>query len=117
MCGVLKDQQLKEFNNNVFVRKNSDEKNPLIWWGPLSREKCNSSFNNLESFKKQNLGFENNSIDLTNYNGPLFKNSILGNYQLLKSFPNANNSRDLPSHIKKLINNKNKFIGAFEPID
>lgn len=117
LCGKLSDSQLKEFDNNVYVRKNSDEKNPIIWWGPSQNEKCFSSYSNLESFKKQNPNFEKSGIDLTNYNGPLFKNSILGNYQLIEKFPYAKNASELPKEISKYFNHKNNFVGAFEPIE
>jgi len=113
LCGKVNDSQLKQLNNNVYVRGMGTSDNPLVWWSPVQNEKCRLSFNSLEGLQKLHPEFEGNSKYFSNYSGPLFRSSELGNYQLLPAFAGANSGTSLPAEISKLLGQSKKYIGAY----
>ena len=92
--------QLKQLDYNVFVRDTDYNAASLIQW---------SIFKNNE--------YSVHSKYFPDYHGPLFKGIEVGNYQLLKSFPGSGNAAALPSEISKLLGQKEKYIGAYPPIE
>ena len=50
------------------------------------------------------------------YNGPLFKSHILGNYELLQAFPESDKGTKLPAEVSKLLGQTEQYIGAYPPI-
>lgn len=62
------------------------------------------------------MKFATHSRYFKDYYGPLFKNSILGNYQLLHNFPGSNAAAQLPNEISKLLGRSTPYVGAYPPI-
>jgi hypothetical protein len=117
LCGIVTNPQLNQLDYNMYVQ-NSDTKNtPLIYWSTFKKNDCKTlSLKSLEDLKELNPGFSNKSSYFPNYNGPLFKGSHLGNYQLLQSFPGAYTAAELPSDVSKLLGKSEQYIGAYPPI-
>lgn len=114
--GEIKEQQLIQLDYNVYVSGSKPEANEIIWWSPIKNEKHQFLFNSLEGLQKLESEYSSHSNCYSNYKGPLFKSSILGNYQLLDAFPGAYTATDLPSKIEKLLDQTKTFSGAYSPI-
>ncbi|MGD2094293.1 MAG: right-handed parallel beta-helix repeat-containing protein [Phycisphaerales bacterium] len=111
----LKKPQLTQLACNVYVRRENANPQPLITWSPAPDENQRLELNSPQDLHKVFPQFSNNSKVFANYYGPLFKSSILGNYQLLKAFPASANSAPLPDEILKMLGWKQdaRFPGAF----
>lgn len=103
LCDSINNPQLKQLDHNIYVRKDEEKESTLIWWSPVKNEKCRLSFSSLEGLQKLHPVFETHSEYLPDYNGYLFKNSNLGNYQLLKEFNKKNSGTEIPASVRKLI--------------
>jgi parallel beta-helix repeat protein len=112
VCEQLTQSQLKKLDYNVYVRS-SDTTNPLIWWSPVKNDKCSASYNSLNEFQKNYKDFSVHGSFFHNYKGPLFKSWDLGNYELIESFPGAEESGPIPPEVVKLIGKTDSHIGAF----
>ncbi|MBN2347470.1 MAG: right-handed parallel beta-helix repeat-containing protein [Bacteroidales bacterium] len=116
LCNQVKDSQLKQIDNNVYVRSNTANSMPLIYWSPASNANCQTSFDSPAGLKEIDTAFETASIYLKDYNGPLFKSNLLGNYSLVSGFPGIKAARILPADISKVLKLSKKqipYIGAF----
>lgn len=116
LCERVNNPQLQQLDYNMYVLKLHAAGKPLILWSPANNENCQLSFESLEGLKQVHPQFSANSKYLTNYNGPLFKSSKLGNYQLLKTFLGAEAAMRLPAEIRKLTGQSQRFVGAYPPI-
>jgi len=117
LCEKVNNPQLNQLDYNMYVRGLNTSTNPLIWWSPVQNNDCKISFNSLEGLQKLHPEFSTNSRYFPDYNGPLFKSSELGNYQLLQNFPGSNSATQLPAEINKLIGSKSRpYIGAYMPL-
>lgn len=117
LCEMVTKPQLKQLDYNVYVGSSEAGTAPLIQWSTFVNKCETLSLGSLEELQKLNSEFSSHSKYLANYNGPLFKGSQLGNYQLLQSFPGANLATKLPDEIGKLLGQTKQFIGAYPPID
>lgn len=116
ICESIKDPQLKELDNNVYVRGIENTTYPMILWGPAETENCQYQFSNLVELRKVHPNFAQNSSNYFNYAGPLFKGKALGNYQLVADFPELKSGKPVPTEISKLIRpiwKKDNHIGAY----
>jgi parallel beta-helix repeat protein len=119
LCEKVNNSQLKQLDYNAYVRGSRKTDLPIILWSPMKNNSCRLTFNSLEGLRKLQPDFSNHSQYFPNYNGPLFKSSELGNYQLLAAFPGSQSGIQLPAEVSKLIdqsNRNNKQVGAYSPV-
>ena len=110
--------QLKQLDYNVFVRDTDYNAASLIQWSTFKNNDCRKLLlNSPNELQKVNPEYSVHSKYFPDYHGPLFKGIEVGNYQLLKSFPGSGNAAALPSEISKLLGQKEKYIGAYPPIE
>ncbi len=112
LCARLQDPQLKFMSNNVFVRRMEEAKAPLIVWGPDSSDSCYTSYGSLEAFAAQHSQYAKQSLFLGGYDGPLFKCEELRDYRPLRVAPGMNMARELPPHIRALLDLSRPQVGA-----
>ncbi len=118
LCERLDKPQVKQLDYNVYVRGGDSASEPLIQWSPAEGNDCQVNFESLEGLQKLHPEFSAHSRYFANYNGPLFKSSELGNYQLLQAFPGAGTAIVLPAEITELLGRAKKqalFTGAYPP--
>jgi len=115
ICGRLDTQQLREIDNNVYVRISDDNMTPLLFWSPLENKECRGYLNTLVDLRKLHPEFEANSLEFNNYKGPLFKSLELANLQLIATFPGYKAEGQLPNEINKIIGQSKNYIGAYPP--
>jgi len=115
LCERLPQSQLRQLDYNVYVRAGDAGDIPLIIWSPANNEQCQLLFNSVDEFRKVHPKLAAHSRYFPNYTGPLFKSTDLGNYQLLATFPAANEAAALPPEVSKLHSQMNKYIGAYPP--
>lgn len=116
LCDKVNNSQLKQLDNNFFVRASKQRDMPVILWSPEKNEKCRLTFSSLEEFRKQHPEYSANSRFFSDYAGPLFKSIELGNFQLRPDFAAAHSGAPLPGEINKLLHqqkNVKPYIGAF----
>jgi parallel beta-helix repeat protein len=119
LCKELNKSQLRQIDNNVYIRNQSETSIPLLLWSPAKNNDCQQSIDSPEELHKMHPGFSGNSKYFSNYSGPLFKSRILGNYQLLKEFPGTSAAAPLPDKIRKILGkseNDDPYIGAYPPL-
>jgi parallel beta-helix repeat protein len=116
LCEKINTPQLKQLDYNMYVRGTNTSDYPLILWSPAINKDCRLSLKSLEELRKLYPEFSAHSRYFADYNGPLFKSSDLGNYQLLETSPGFNLGTQLPSEIFKLTGQSKKYIGAY-PLD
>jgi parallel beta-helix repeat protein len=118
LCKLLNKPQVKQLDNNVFVRR-GDAYGDQILWSPAPNTRCQEPFASPEDMHKAYPEFSANSRNFVNYAGPLFKNPKQGDYHLLKTFEGSGAATKLPSEIGKLLGlsqTNAPFIGAYQPI-
>lgn len=118
LCKQLPTRLLKELDHNVYVRSAEKTPAPLILWSPAPGEQCQAAFETLNDLRKLFPQFSANSLSYDGYNGPLFKSTALGNYQLLPTAPGATSGMQLPAEIKNLLGLSVKnghYVGAYPP--
>lgn len=115
LCDSINKPQLKQLDYNMYVSGSKISDNPLIWWSPVKNDNCRISFNSLEGLQKLHTEFSANSRYFPGYNGHLFQSRELGNYQLLKAFPEAEAGTQLPAEVSELLDNTQHYIGAYPP--
>ncbi|MGD0590006.1 MAG: right-handed parallel beta-helix repeat-containing protein [Bacteroidota bacterium] len=116
LCKQLNKPMLKQFDYNMYVRGSSAAIGPLILWSPAKNNDCQFSCESLEGLQKLYPEFLAHSRYFADDNVPLFKSSVLGNYQLVQEFPGYKTASPLPAEISKLLGLRKKdarFIGAY----
>jgi hypothetical protein len=118
LCQQLPQSQLKQCDYNMFVRGRAKTNYPLILWSPASNDTCQVGFESIEEFRKSYPEFLANGRFYQNYDGPLFKCRELGDFRLLKSFPDSKMGIPLPADIGKFFAGmeKERFVGAYAPV-
>jgi len=115
LCERLPQSQLTQLDFNVYIRAGDAGDIPLIIWSPANNEQCQLLFNSVDEFRKVHPKFSIHCRYFPNYHSPLFKSTELGNYQLLATFPAANEAAALPPEVSKLLGQVKKYIGAYPP--
>jgi parallel beta-helix repeat protein len=119
LCKQLPSPLLKQLDHNAYVRSAEKMSTPLILWSPSPGEQCQAGFESLNDLRKLFPQFSANSVSFSGYNGPLFKSTTLGNYQLLPTAPGATSGMQLPADIRKLLGQSTKegqYVGAYGPM-
>ena len=116
MYDRLKQSQVKQFDNNVYVRLGNSDSNTLISWNPIEEGNHTTNLDSPAELNKLQPSFEANSKVFDNYDGPLFRSFVLENYELIKSFPGSGAASVLPAEIASLLGKTyqdSRFPGAF----
>jgi hypothetical protein len=100
----------------MYVRGSDSTANPLILWSPVNNDNCQLLLKSPEELQKLHPEFSAHSRYFPGYNGPLFKSSNVGNYQLLQAFPGSEAGTQLPSEVSNLLGQSKRFIGAYSPL-
>ena len=117
LCRIVTKPQLKQLDYNVYARDLGYNTPALIKWCTYNNN-CETMFlNSVNEVQKINPEYSVHSNYFPNYQGPLFKGIEIGNYQILKSFPGLNNVTTLPPKISQLLGQKEKYIGAYPPVE
>ena len=110
--------QMKQFDNNIYVRHSGMESNPLLLWTPSKNSDYQAAFEPLNEFQKMFPEYSSHSQCFTD-NIPLFISRELGNYRLMQTFPGTKAASFLPTEISKILGLHKKdirYIGAFPPL-
>lgn len=114
MCDKLNNSQLKEMDHNVFVKASTVESDDIMLWSPAQNTKCQVAIKKLDDLKALYPAFSKNSIYLENYNYPVFKSTLLGNYELIPEFTEGRKNTVLPEALSKIIKRSNMAgVGAY----
>ncbi|MGA9407751.1 MAG: right-handed parallel beta-helix repeat-containing protein [Bacteroidota bacterium] len=119
LCSDLNKPQFNQLDHNVYIRSIENTGYPMILWSPAQNEGCQVGFDSIESLHMMYPEFEANSQSYSGYDGPSFKSTELGNYQLLPDAPGAKSGAQLPAEIRKLLGeskNESRYVGAFPPM-
>jgi parallel beta-helix repeat protein len=119
LCERLNKPQVKQLDNNVYVKRAENVTSPLIYWSPAQNGKCQEALVSPEDLHKMLPDFSANDRYFPGYNGPLFKNAKEGNYRLLQAFPASASASPVPPEISKFLGLSETdvpFIGAYPPL-
>lgn len=115
LCKQLDKPELKQVDNNVYVRGALRDSEPLILWSPGVSGDCQMAFESPEALQKVFPEFGSQSQYFSG-DIPLFRSRELGNYQLVRTFPGAKSASLIPAEIVQLLGlpaKDNRYIGAF----
>ncbi len=118
LCRRLSGPMLKQCDGNVAVRASRGMSMPLVLWSPSPGDRCQSGFDSLEALGRLDPGFSIHSRTFAGYDGPLFRSTELGRYDVLPEFPGSKTGVPLPSEIDELLHREagtGPFPGAFAP--
>lgn len=118
VCQQLTKPLLSQLDHNVFVSSTERSSYQFLLWSPAPGENCQAGYESLESFRKAYPEFSADSRYYTGYDGPLFKSTQLGNYQMLAAFPGSRSGTEPPADIRKLLGLFKKdgwYVGAYPP--
>jgi hypothetical protein len=106
LCGKLQHAQAAEVDGNVYLRAAStapDAPEPLIVYAPSQGENCASRLASLDDFRKLELAFEKNGIEIDRSPRSVLKGPDLGHFELQRLLPNAPAMNFLPSEVRSLL--------------
>jgi len=119
LCGTLTDRMLAACDGNMFVREPAAPASPLILWSPAAAERCQTAFDSLEAMRLLLPDFSLRSRAFIGWDGPLFRNALLGRYELLGDFPGARGGIPLPARVSGLLRggaDADRYVGAYPPV-
>ena len=102
LCGKLTRPPVAQFDDNLYVRRGSNDTGPLLVWGPAAGETCTIELKSPDELTKLYPQFEAHSRYRAKFFGPVFTSSELANYELIPGFAGAN-AAPLPSDIQQLL--------------
>lgn len=114
LCEKLSETPLKQFDNNVLVKQNEAYKT-LAFWSPSKVHNCQTEIKTLAELQ-QLSGAAGKSQLLEGKHLPLFKSTVIKNYQLLNEFPVKATAAEIPANVKKLMGvpvDTKGFVGAY----
>jgi parallel beta-helix repeat protein len=114
LCDRLKEPQLAQIDNNVYVQNPAGRTLPLILWSPAANDNCSIALDSPADLNKLYPQFSAHSLLFTDCS--VFKSSELGNYQPLPSFPGLKAASPLPADISSLLGRPKKglpYVGAY----
>ena len=115
---LYSEPQLKQFDENMFVRHENKSTSPLILWTPAKDKDYQLAFKSLEELRNVYPEYCIHSLCLQD-DVPLFKSRELGNYQMISTFPGIREASTVPAEIGKLLGLSKadmKYIGAYPPV-
>ncbi len=132
ICDSVKNPMFAYTNHNVYVhgqaagrpQSNDDQTSApnLMSWAPVTMQTrgCTQEFKTLDDFQALKLGFEQSSLELSDYSGPLFQGKWLGNYAIDRSFATRTQIAPLPPYVEAVLSDAYQnvdFPGAFPPVN
>ncbi|HTX19006.1 MAG TPA: right-handed parallel beta-helix repeat-containing protein [Bacteroidota bacterium] len=120
LCDRLPNPQLRELDNEVFVRARTNPSYPVILWSPAHNDKCQIGIDSLGTLRNIFPGSLRNSTYLAGYGSAVFKSADLGNYQLLDGTPGSTSGAVIPAEIRKAMGQSGKasrHVGALAPAE
>ncbi|MGA9121120.1 MAG: right-handed parallel beta-helix repeat-containing protein [Bacteroidota bacterium] len=118
LCERLPRPELREIDNNVFVRGAETALYPLILWSPASNGRCQTGIDTAAGLQRMFPEIARGNRSFQDYNGPLFKSRRLGNFALLAAFPGATAGVKVPDAIRKVLMSGGPpvgYVGAYLP--
>jgi len=116
LCDRLAEPMVERMDHNLFVRAPGQAKAPLLLWSPASTPTCQATLQSLEELKANHAEFTGASLEYCDYEGPLFKSSELGHYQLLPGFGAARAGAQPPAAVRSAAGTREmRHIGAYPP--
>ncbi|MBI5474119.1 MAG: right-handed parallel beta-helix repeat-containing protein [Ignavibacteriae bacterium] len=115
LCKQLTQSQLKQLDNNTFVRASGKE-SPLILWSPSAGEKCLMAYNSTDALLRDHAGFATSNRSYLGYDGPLFKGAVLKDFRPLRSFVGSRSEKSSPNAIFRLVGESKMdaaYVGAY----
>jgi parallel beta-helix repeat protein len=103
LCGKLTRPQVRQFDDNVYVRGGDTASRPLLVWSPAEGENCTAESRTLEEFQKLHPEFEAHSQYFPGWHGSVLKSPELKNYELIRAFPKPTAEDTLPADIQQLL--------------
>ncbi|MGD0351243.1 MAG: right-handed parallel beta-helix repeat-containing protein [Verrucomicrobiota bacterium] len=103
LCGRLTRPQVKQLDDNVYVRGGDASAKTLILWSPVDSDNCLTEFKSLDGLRQLHPEFEAHSQYVDNYYGTVFKSPELGNFELARALPWAVSADSLPAEIRQLL--------------
>jgi len=103
LCGKLTRPQVRQFDDNVYVRGGDTASRPLLVWSPAEGESCTAQFGTLAEFQKLHPEFEAHSQYFTGGYGSVLQSPELKNYELVRAFPKPAAEDTLPADIRQLL--------------
>jgi parallel beta-helix repeat protein len=119
LCEQLPNPPFKQVDYNFYIHESEKAQTTLISWAPSSGKDCQQEFDSMENFRSMFPKFSANCSAYINYDGPLFRSTELGNYELLPSFKGSKLGMQLPAEIRKLLSQpkqSDKYVGAYPPV-
>jgi Periplasmic copper-binding protein (NosD) len=101
LCGKLTQPQVARLDDNVYVRSGDANPQTLIVWSPAEGSNCTAEFQTLDELRQSYPGFETHSRYFDHSYGAIFKNTELGDYELVRALPEIKDS--LPVNIQQLL--------------
>lgn len=118
LCGMVKTNQLKKLDYNVYVHRSEIDNDPLILCSTFNNDNCKTiSLKSLIELRKLYPEFSINSKFFDNYSGNIFISEYLKDFRLVKVFPGIKIASSLPLEIKKLLGISKIYPGAFPSDD
>ncbi|MGA3283057.1 MAG: right-handed parallel beta-helix repeat-containing protein [Verrucomicrobiota bacterium] len=103
LCGRLTRPQVKQLDDNVYVRGGDASAKTLILWSPADSDNCLTEFKSLDGLRQLHPEFEAHSRYWDNYYGSVFKSPELGNFELSQALPVRTAEDSLPAEIRQLL--------------
>ena len=104
---VLRDRlnqpQVKQFDDNVYVRGGDSASGPLLTWSPAQGDRYGKDFTTTEEFQKSQPEFEVRSQYYPGWYGSVVKSMDLKRYELIQPFPKPIGEDSLPADVRELL--------------
>ncbi|HVN47517.1 MAG TPA: right-handed parallel beta-helix repeat-containing protein [Bacteroidota bacterium] len=108
----LPKSQLKQIDDNVFVRDSSNAFGPLIYWSVVAGEPSEKAFASFVGIQNLYPALFQHCQYIPTDNNQIFLSRDLKNYQLLHSFPGSRVPSDIATSLG-LQDHKAEYIGAY----
>jgi len=102
LCGKLTRPQVKQCDENVYVRSREAETQTLLSWSPAA-EQCVADFKGLEAFQKAQPDFEKRSQYYPGWYGAVLRSVDLKNCELIRPIGEPLSEQSLPSEVQQLL--------------
>ncbi len=119
LCSRLPEPMLEKMGDNLFVRSGAGNKTPLLLWSPAATPSCQAALKSLEELQSSHPEFAAGSREFRDYDGPLFRSSELGHYQLLPEFTAAISGVQPADAVRRAAAPRSRdmrYIGAYPPL-
>jgi hypothetical protein len=99
----LKEPQVQAFDHNVYVRRGGATE-PLLRWSPAANAESVATFADAPALTHAYPQFGAHDRGFAEYRGPLFQSTELLRFELLRAFPAAASTAQLPDAVRTRLN-------------